>query len=84
MAFLLPACVSILHLLSTSKSRVVGPQALVLAPTRELAIQTKEVADKVVNTVRLNVACIYGGVDKWQQKEALKKGVNIMIATPGR
>jgi ATP-dependent RNA helicase DDX5/DBP2 len=60
-----------------------GPQALVLAPTRELANQIKDEVDKYM-TSGLSVACLYGGAARGPQKRAIEMGVNIVIATPGR
>ena len=61
-----------------------GPIALVLAPTRELAIQIQEQTSKFGRTSRISNTCIYGGVPKGPQQQALSKGVEIVIATPGR
>jgi len=61
-----------------------GPIALVLAPTRELAIQIQEHASKFGRTSRINTAVVYGGVPKGPQQAALSKGVEMVIATPGR
>ncbi len=61
-----------------------GPIALVLAPTRELAMQSAEVAEKASSAVDCNTACIYGGVDRHTSRATLAKGVHIMVATPGR
>jgi ATP-dependent RNA helicase DBP3 len=61
-----------------------GPIVLVLAPTRELAMQSAEVAEKAAAAVQLNTCCIYGGVDRYQQRAELAKGIHVMVATPGR
>ena len=61
-----------------------GPYMLVLAPTRELAIQIFEVAHKAATIVNLKAAVVYGGVHKNEQVEHLKKGVHLLVATPGR
>jgi len=93
LGFMLPALVHILDAapISTSKKggrggdvSNMGPIALVLAPTRELAMQSAEVAEKAAGNVGLNTCCIYGGVDRQAQRAALAKGVHCMVATPGR
>ena len=60
------------------------PRAVVLAPTRELAIQIQKDADKISAHTGLRFALIYGGVDYDKQREMLKRGVDVIIATPGR
>ncbi|KAI9987921.1 hypothetical protein PInf_024176 [Phytophthora infestans] len=61
-----------------------GPIALVLAPTRELAHQTYVQAKKFLAVYGASCAAIYGGAGKWEQVQALKKGVEVVVATPGR
>lgn len=61
-----------------------GPLALVLAPTRELAMQSAEVAEKACEKVGIRTACIYGGVERQVQRAALARGVHLLVATPGR
>lgn len=61
-----------------------GPIVLVLAPTRELAVQIQEEATKFGASSRIKNTCIYGGVPKGPQVRDLQKGVEIVIATPGR
>jgi ATP-dependent RNA helicase RhlE len=58
--------------------------ALVLTPTRELALQAKEFLDKLGRHTRLRGAAIYGGVGMGDQERALRGGVEIIVATPGR
>ncbi|CAE8636167.1 unnamed protein product, partial [Polarella glacialis] len=60
------------------------PSVLVLAPTRELAQQIAGEAVKFAPTVRAKVVSIYGGVPKGDQVRELKKGCDVLIATPGR
>ena len=60
------------------------PRALVLAPTRELAIQVQESFLDYGAHLPLRTACIFGGVGDAPQKAALLKGVDILVATPGR
>ncbi|KAF6152231.1 hypothetical protein GIB67_005885 [Kingdonia uniflora] len=61
-----------------------GPIVLVLAPTRELAVQIQQEASKFGASSKLKNTCIYGGVPKGPQVRDLQKGVEIVIATPGR
>ncbi|MEE4177345.1 MAG: DEAD/DEAH box helicase [Bacteroides sp.] len=61
------------------------PQALVLCPTRELCIQiTADLQSYAVHTPGLNILAVYGGSSIENQLRALKKGVHIIVATPGR
>jgi ATP-dependent RNA helicase RhlB len=60
------------------------PRAVILAPTRELAIQIEKDFRNIGRHTGLTSALIYGGVDYDKQREMLKDGVDIVIATPGR
>lgn len=55
-----------------------------LAPTRELAVQIKEECDKFGSSSQIKNTVVYGGVPKSRQVRALREGVEIVIATPGR
>eukprot|EP00285_Hemiselmis_virescens_P002718 CAMPEP_0173412854 /NCGR_PEP_ID=MMETSP1356-20130122/80483_1 /TAXON_ID=77927 ORGANISM="Hemiselmis virescens, Strain PCC157" /NCGR_SAMPLE_ID=MMETSP1356 /ASSEMBLY_ACC=CAM_ASM_000847 /LENGTH=340 /DNA_ID=CAMNT_0014374795 /DNA_START=19 /DNA_END=1038 /DNA_ORIENTATION=+ len=61
-----------------------GPIALMLAPTRELAIQSHEVGLKYGQSSNIKLTCVYGGAPKNTQAGDLRRGVEIVIATPGR
>lgn len=61
-----------------------GVRCLVLAPTRELAIQITEVFQAIGKNLKLVSTCIHGGVEQDPQISRLNKGVDILIATPGR
>lgn len=61
-----------------------GKKALVMVPTRELAVQVQEEAQKLSKFTSLKCASFYGGVGYDKQVASLKKGVDIMIGTPGR
>merc|ERR1719462_1166089 len=61
-----------------------GPIVLVIAPTRELAVQIKGEADKFGYTSSIKNTCVYGGAPKRDQARELRNGVEIVIATPGR
>ena len=60
------------------------PRALILAPTRELASQIKEQLDKYGQGLKLKYAVIFGGVGQGAQVAALRNGLDILVATPGR
>ena len=81
-AFALP----ILHQLSQKRgtSRPRSPRALVLAPTRELAIQIGEEFGAYARHLHLRHTVIFGGVGQRPQVNALARGVDILVATPGR
>jgi ATP-dependent RNA helicase RhlE len=84
-AFTLP----LLHKLSMSRSAtnrfgVFGVRALVLTPTRELAAQVEESVRTYGKYLQLTSAVIFGGVGASPQISKLKKGVDILVATPGR
>ncbi|KAM3081417.1 ATP-dependent RNA helicase dbp2, variant 2 [Clarireedia jacksonii] len=61
-----------------------GPIVLVLAPTRELAVQIQQEITKFGKSSRIRNTCVYGGVPKGAQIRDLAKGVEVCIATPGR
>lgn len=61
-----------------------GPIVLVMAPTRELAVQIKEECDKFGGSSQIKNTVLYGGVPKSRQVKDLRVGVEIVIATPGR
>jgi superfamily II DNA/RNA helicase len=68
------------------KDRKVGrqPRALILAPTRELAMQIDRTVQPIARSVGLFTTTIVGGVPQYKQVSALQRGVDIVIATPGR
>ncbi|KAL9597347.1 MAG: hypothetical protein Q9219_005213 [cf. Caloplaca sp. 3 TL-2023] len=61
-----------------------GPIVLVLAPTRELAVQIQQEVAKFGKSSRIRNTCVYGGVPKGSQIRDLSRGVEVCIATPGR
>ncbi|XP_058754875.1 DEAD-box ATP-dependent RNA helicase 20-like [Vicia villosa] len=82
LSYLLPAIVHV-----SAQPRLVqgeGPVVLVLAPTRELAVQIQQEAMKFGSRSNLRCTCIYGGAPKGPQIRDLRMGVEIVIATPGR
>ena len=60
------------------------PRALILAPTRELADQIDRTVNGIAKAVGFYTACIYGGVPQRKQENAMSRGVDIVVATPGR
>jgi len=82
LAFLLPAIVHINAQPELEKGD--GPIVLVLAPTRELALQTQEECIRFGKSSKIKNTCCYGGVPKGDQARHLRDGVEIVIATPGR
>ena len=66
------------------KEQNAGKKCLILAPTRELAVQIEEEAKVLVGTSGLKAFSVYGGVGYEKQISTLKKGVDIVIGTPGR
>lgn len=61
-----------------------GPIVLVLAPTRELAVQIREECQKFGQSSRIKNTCVYGGAPKGPQLRDIENGCEIVIATPGR
>ena len=76
-------CIPILERLEPHK-RGAAPQAIVLAPTRELAVQVRDECARLAAGHKIHVAAVYGGKPIRQQSEKLKRGVEIVIGTPGR
>jgi len=79
-AFVLP----MLTLLEKGRARARMPRTLILEPTRELAAQVKENFDRYGVGQKLNVALLIGGVSFGDQDAKLGRGVDVLIATPGR
>ena len=79
-AFVLP----MIDILGEGRSRARMPRSLILEPTRELAAQVSENFDKYGKYHKLSMALLIGGVSMGDQMAALEKGVDVLIATPGR
>jgi len=79
-AFTLP----LIDRLAKGRARARMPRALVLAPTRELADQVASSFEKYAKGTKLNWVLLIGGVSMGEQVAALNKGVDVLIATPGR
>ncbi len=74
----------LLDILSGSRARARMPRSLILEPTRELALQVAENFVDYGRYLKLNHALLIGGESMSDQKEALARGVDVLIATPGR
>jgi ATP-dependent RNA helicase RhlE len=61
-----------------------APRALIVAPTRELAVQIEENVRALGRHLRVRCATIYGGVGETPQIQAMRRGVDVVVATPGR
>ena len=79
-SFVLP----MLSLLEKGRARARMPRTLILEPTRELAAQVSENFEKYGKNHRLSMALIIGGVSFEDQNKKLDRGVDVLIATPGR
>ena len=79
-AFVLP----MIDILGEGRSRARMPRSLILEPTRELAAQVAENFEKYGKYHKLSMALLIGGVSMGDQIKALEKGVDVLIATPGR
>ncbi len=79
-SFVLP----MIDILAHGRSRARMPRSLILEPTRELAAQVAENFEKYGANSKLSMALLIGGVSMGDQIKALEKGVDVLIATPGR
>ena len=80
LAFLIP----IVQKLSLAAPESTGIRALILAPTRELALQIAEVFTKLSAGTKLRSAVVVGGLSEQPQLQSLRRGAQVVIATPGR
>ncbi|WP_394243011.1 DEAD/DEAH box helicase [Vibrio astriarenae] len=80
-SFVLPILEKLKDSETQRKKRI---RALILAPTRELAIQVESKVQEYGKHLNLTSLAMYGGVDEQSQKQALIEGVDILVATPGR
>jgi superfamily II DNA/RNA helicase len=79
-SFVLP----MIDVLANGRARARMPRSLILEPTRELAAQVAENFEKYGKNHKLTMALLIGGVQMGDQVKALEKGVDVLIATPGR
>lgn len=82
LAYMVPAIIHILN--QPPRQPDDGPIALVIAPTRELAQQIQKVADAYGKSSRVENTVLYGGTAKAFQLADIRRGVDIVVATPGR
>jgi ATP-dependent RNA helicase RhlE len=80
LAFLLPA----LDRLLRDRAKTKNPRVMVLEPTRELAIQVAGETEKLAARTSLRVVSVYGGAGMKKQTDKLRRGVDVVVATPGR
>ncbi|XP_022928194.1 DEAD-box ATP-dependent RNA helicase 14-like [Cucurbita moschata] len=81
LGYLIPGFI---HLKRIRNDPKLGPTVLVLSPTRELATQIQDEAVKFARSSKISCACIYGGAPKGPQLRDIDRGVDIVVATPGR
>jgi superfamily II DNA/RNA helicase len=86
LGFVVPLIMHILHQKKKAGKSYspAGPIALIIAPTRELAMQIQAVADTFGRPLNINNMCLYGGAARGPQKGQMQRGADICIATPGR
>lgn len=84
LAFLVAVMNRLLTRPALAERKPEDPRALILAPTRELAIQIHKDAVKFGSELGLKFALVYGGVDYDKQRALLQEGADVIIATPGR
>src|SRR3954468_24697287 len=81
-AFVLPILTRLVASMQSGQRR--GTRALVVAPTRELVVQIEENVRAYAKHLPLRMATVFGGVSERPQLEALRSGVDLVVATPGR
>ncbi|XP_019183335.1 PREDICTED: ATP-dependent RNA helicase-like protein DB10 isoform X2 [Ipomoea nil] len=81
LGYLIPGFI---HLKQRRNNSRLGPTVLVLSPTRELATQIQDEAVKFSKSYQISCTCLYGGAAKGPQLRDLDRGVDIVVATPGR
>lgn len=80
-AFLVPIFA---HMLRDEQRQPLTPAALIIAPTRELAVQIFDDAKAIGQHTGFKMVAVYGGVDYMKQAKALRDGVDVIVGTPGR
>ncbi|XP_071915908.1 ATP-dependent RNA helicase-like protein DB10 [Coffea arabica] len=81
LGYLIPGFI---HLKRRHNNPQLGPTVLVLSPTRELATQIQDEAIKFGKSSRISCTCLYGGAPKGPQLKEIDRGVDVVVATPGR
>jgi len=82
-AFAIPI-IQLIHQIEQKQTGKPTMRALILTPTRELAIQIEESIESYAKNTVVKQTVIFGGVKQYSQVQALRKGVHILVATPGR
>lgn len=82
-AFAIPI-IEKLHVKKKSQTRNDGIKALIMVPTRELAIQINEVFSEISQNTRVKSFSVFGGVEQAPQIQKLEDGIDVLISTPGR
>lgn len=82
-AFAIPI-IEKLHVKKKSQTRKDGIKALIMVPTRELAIQINDVFTQISQNTRVKSFSVFGGVEQGPQIQKLEKGIDVLISTPGR
>jgi len=83
-AFLVSAFTRLLRQPARRSGKLAAPRALIIAPTRELAVQIHGDAQLLGQFTGLDMQVVYGGVDYQKQRQNLRAGVDILVGTPGR
>lgn len=83
-AFLIACYAYLLHNPASEKRKANQPRAIILAPTRELAVQIHKDAELLNRNLLFRLGLVYGGAGYEQQRQQLQDGVDILIGTPGR
>ena len=83
-AFLLPILDALVRPGDAAKVKAGHPRALILSPTRELAAQTGENHVKYAKYTKTRFACVFGGVNQFNQVRDIRRGAEVVVATPGR
>ena len=83
-AFLLPILDALVRPGAAAKVKAGHPRALILSPTRELAAQTGENHVKYAKYTKTRLACVFGGVNQFSQVRDIRRGAEVVVATPGR
>ncbi|CAD5215326.1 unnamed protein product [Bursaphelenchus okinawaensis] len=82
LAYIIPSIVHVVSQTTSSESK--GPRAVIILPTRELALQVNEETKFYAKPYNLKIICAHGGGNKYEQGKMLELGCDICIATPGR
>ena len=83
-AFLIAAFTRCLRTPAPPRGPVTAPRVLIVAPTRELAIQIESDARLLGRFTGFRLLAVYGGIDYGKQREALRQGCDLLVGTPGR